>query len=94
MTFTTPTISICIPTYNRLDYLQQTLENIFSTFSEISHEVIVVDGGSNDGTQQYLRALHTDKQIVHIQENNIQGAARATATAYAAATGKYIIKRN
>ncbi len=48
-----PKVSICIPTCNRRDYLAQTLESVFSqTYKDF--EVVVVDDGSTDGTQEML----------------------------------------
>lgn len=49
-------LSICIPTYNRASYLQETLENVFS-FKEASLpqvEVVVCDNNSPDNTQEVL----------------------------------------
>ena len=53
-------ISICIPVRNRIEFLPKTIANIISIFgsylgSEI--EICLVDGGSNDGTQNYLEDL-------------------------------------
>jgi glycosyltransferase involved in cell wall biosynthesis len=49
-----PKVSICIPTYNRKDYLKETLDSIFSqTYKD--YEVVVVDDGSTDGTEEMLK---------------------------------------
>jgi abequosyltransferase len=50
----TPTLSICIPTYNRANYLDQTLNNILSIVPS-SIKVIVYDGNSQDGTKGILK---------------------------------------
>jgi len=50
------TLSICIPTFNRKEYLKQLLESIFSqNFSDI--EICVSDNHSLDGTFEYLHQL-------------------------------------
>ena len=54
-------LSIVLPTYNRFRNLKQTLELLFKEFELISYETIVVDGGSTDGTLEYLEAL----ELVH-----------------------------
>lgn len=49
-----PTVSICIPTYNRKDYLKETLDSVFDqTYKD--YEVVVVDDGSTDSTEEMIR---------------------------------------
>jgi len=49
-----PTVSVCIPTYNRKDYLKEALESVFAqTYKD--YEVIIVDDGSTDGTDQMIK---------------------------------------
>src|SRR5690349_13467291 len=50
------TISISIPTFNRYDLLQRTLESIFNQ-SEKPDEIIVVDDRSTDKTWEYLKTV-------------------------------------
>src|SRR5262245_34837999 len=69
-----PKFSVVIPTYNRLDFLKQTLSSVWNqTFAD--YEVIVVDDGSNDGTHDYLLDLDNKVQVVR-QANSGPGAAR------------------
>jgi glycosyltransferase involved in cell wall biosynthesis len=46
----TPTISICIPTYNRAWSLGQAIDSALSQTGDVPCEVLVVDDGSTDGT--------------------------------------------
>ena len=49
-----PTVSICIPTYNRKDFLKQALESAFAqTYKD--YEVIILDDGSTDGTGEMIK---------------------------------------
>ena len=48
-------LSICIATYNRADFITETLDSIFSQNTN-KIEVIVVDGGSTDGTEDVVKA--------------------------------------
>jgi glycosyltransferase involved in cell wall biosynthesis len=49
-----PKISICTPTYNRKDYLKETLDSIFAqTYRD--YEVVIVDDGSTDGTEEMIK---------------------------------------
>jgi abequosyltransferase len=42
-------LSICIPTLNRADFIGETLDSIVAQL-EPGVEIVIVDGGSNDGT--------------------------------------------
>ena len=71
-----PKVSICIPTYNRKDYLKDTLDSIFAqTYKD--YEVIVVDDGSTDGTKDMLDKAGYNLRY-HWQENAGNAAARNT----------------
>ena len=49
-----PTVSVCIPTYNRKTYLRETLQSVFAqTYKD--YEIVVVDDGSTDGTDQMIK---------------------------------------
>jgi glycosyltransferase involved in cell wall biosynthesis len=67
-------VSICIPTYNRKAYLKETLESVFSqTYKDF--EVVVVDDGSSDGTEEMIKNLGYNIRY-HWQENSGDAAAR------------------
>ena len=81
-----PKVSICIPTYNRKDYLRQTLDSIFAqTYKD--YEVIVVDDGSTDGTKDMLDHFGY-KLHYHWQAN--AGAAAARNALIRLAKGEFI----
>lgn len=82
----TPTVSVIIPTYNRAHLVKEAIDSVLSqTYRDF--EIIVVDDGSTDGTEQVL-APYKDKIIYIYQEN--QGGAVARNTGIKAARGKYI----
>lgn len=63
-------ISVCIATYNRKDYLKEALESVFrQTYKDF--EVIVLDDGSTDGTEEMVASLNYPiryyKQVNHGQ---------------------------
>lgn len=48
-------LSICIPTLNRADFIRETLDSIVAQL-EPSVEIVIVDGGSTDGSDQVVAA--------------------------------------
>jgi len=70
----TPKVSICVPTYNRKDFLKETLDSIFAqTYTD--YEVVIVDDGSTDGTDDMLKNLGLPIRYYR-QENQGDAAAR------------------
>src|SRR4051794_39618405 len=52
----TPVISVVLPTFNRCDHLPRAIESVLAqTFTDF--ELIVVDDGSTDGSQEYIGGL-------------------------------------
>ena len=69
-----PLVSVCIPTYNRKDYLIETLRSVFAqTFRD--YEVVVVDDGSTDGTTEKIKSCGYNVRYFW-QENAGDAAAR------------------
>jgi glycosyltransferase involved in cell wall biosynthesis len=69
-----PKVNICIPTFNRKDYLKETLDSVFAqTYKD--YEIIIVDDGSTDGTEEMIKNGRY-KVRYHRQENAGDAAAR------------------
>lgn len=62
-----PRVSVVIGTYNRLEFLKPTIETVRDELHNLTHEIIVVDGGSDDGTTQWLIQ---QKDIISIIQHN------------------------
>lgn len=64
-------LAICIPTYNRLEYLKVLLESIFCQIQN-GVEIVISDNASVDGTEDYCRSLcQTRTDITYYrQESN------------------------
>ncbi|MBI9043087.1 MAG: glycosyltransferase [Anaerolineaceae bacterium] len=60
-------ISIVLGTYNRRRFLEATIDNIRKHSITVPYEIIVVDGGSTDGTLQWLSR---QKDIITIIQHN------------------------
>ena len=82
-----PKVSAVIPTYQRAIKVQRAVESILAqTFSDI--EIIVVDDGSSDGTQEALRNAFGHK-IRYFSQTN-QGVSVARNKGIAEARGEWI----
>ncbi|MFA5238553.1 MAG: glycosyltransferase [Phycisphaerae bacterium] len=81
-----PVVSVCIPTYNRKDYLKETLLSVFAqTYKD--YEIVIVDDGSTDGTEEMIKQFGRNIRY-HWQKNTGDAAARNKLLELAA--GKYI----
>jgi GT2 family glycosyltransferase len=79
-------VSVIIPTYNRRGYIRQAVESVLAqTFQDL--EIIVVDDGSTDGTDEVLRDY--SNRITYIYVEN-RGFVEARNTGMKAASGEYI----
>jgi GT2 family glycosyltransferase len=64
-----PDLSICIVTLNAQQYLRNCLESIQKHASGLSHEIIVVDNGSSDGTLTMLKESYPEIAVIANHEN-------------------------
>lgn len=64
---TAPEISIVMGSYNRRPFLQAAIESVRDNGITAPYEIIVVDGGSNDGS---LKWLEQQKDIITIIQHN------------------------
>ena len=82
-------ISICIPTYNRLSHLKRCLSSIRNGFGDYPYEVIIADGGSTDGTLEYLKDLDDDN-VRLIEQGKLTGAVKAFNACFKKAENEYV----
>lgn len=64
-------LSICIPTYNRKNYLQNTLDSIISQkiFTSGQIEIIVSDNASIDGTEEMVQQFIASSPYIRYYRN-------------------------
>ena len=85
---TTPTVSVCIPTYNGAQYVERTIRSVLAqTFEDF--ELVVRDDGSTDDTLAVVQSIDDERvRIVAGREN--AGAGANFALAVAEATGTHV----
>ena len=82
-----PEVSVILPTYNRLTYLERALRSILQQI-DVRYEIIIVDDGSTDGTAAWVTANFPEVNLVQLERN--QGAAAARNCGIKQARGTYI----
>jgi glycosyltransferase involved in cell wall biosynthesis len=87
-----PKVSVVIPTKNRRELLRETLASVM-TQSYPNWEAIVVDDGSNDGTEELVKATAFADQRVRFvrRERKPPGAPTCRNIGLSLASGDYVI---
>lgn len=88
-----PLISLVTGTYNRLPHLQNMLSSLREACGRRLHErleIIIVDGGSSDGTLEWLEG----KPVTLIKHGELRGAIRAFNDGCAVATAPFVLLAN
>ncbi len=71
-----PKVSIVLGTYNRLEFLQATIASVRASQISVPCEIIVVDGGSTDGTINWLTEQRDIISIVQHNREMVDGKSR------------------
>src|SRR5689334_25157413 len=82
-------ISVVIPTYNGRRFLLDTLESVYAQ-TLLPEEVIVVNDGSTDGTEELLRSVEPRFQTLRWVSQSNHGVAHARNRGVQLATGDTI----
>ena len=67
-------ISVVIPTFNRLIYLERAIKSVLNQTIKVN-EIIIVDDGSNDGTSEFIHSKYPELKYI-FQSNSGVSAAR------------------
>ncbi|RLD09343.1 hypothetical protein DRI50_12290, partial [candidate division KSB1 bacterium] len=87
-----PITSIIIVSYNVRAFLEQALLSLREALKDYSHEIIVVDNASSDGTPVFLKRHFHDVLLIENSEN--LGFARANNIGMAHSRGEFICLLN
>ncbi|MFT4300586.1 MAG: glycosyltransferase [Desulfovibrio sp.] len=83
-----PLVSVIIPTYNYARFLSEAVRSVLSQKTDnLNVEIIVVDDGSTDDTQDVAKTLGTG--VTYVRQDN-QGLAAARNTGLRAAHGDFV----
>ncbi|MEB3827947.1 glycosyltransferase family 2 protein [Phormidium sp. CCY1219] len=85
-----PKISVCIPTYNRVELLPFAIESVLQQKIR-DVEIIVCDDGSTDDTPELMEKL-SDRRLRYIRHPQNIGKSNNMRSGFEAATGEYFIK--
>ena len=83
-----PDVSVVIATYNMGAYIHQAVASVLAQ-QDSDLEVVVVDDGSEDNTQEALRAFADEPRVRVLSQEN-QGQPKAKNAGIRAARGRYI----
>ncbi len=81
-------VSVIMPSYNHVRYIGMAIDSVLSqTLEDI--ELIIIDDGSTDGTQEVLRGIRDERVRCVLRERNV-GAAQGSNEGIAMARSPYI----
>jgi glycosyltransferase involved in cell wall biosynthesis len=83
-------LSIVIPVYNEKNTIEKIISQVQSVNLDLDKEILLVDDGSTDGTQEILRKLEGDEVRIFIHDLN-QGKGKALQTGFSKASGDFVI---
>lgn len=87
-----PYISIVTGTYNRLSSLKRFINSVRKSVGiGIPYEIVVVDGGSTDGTLEWLKS---ESNVVLIEHGKLLGAVKSFNDGCGKSSGRYVILAN
>jgi glycosyltransferase involved in cell wall biosynthesis len=85
-----PLISVIIPTYNYAGYILDAVDSVCrQDYPDDKIEIIIVDDGSTDNTEEILQGLIKSKRIHYFYQQN-KGKAAATYKGIQLANGSYL----
>lgn len=86
-------LSIVVPCFNKYNFTKSCLQDLFQLPNDI-HEIVIVDNGSTDETQQELQQISHQSNFKYIRNNVNVGFAGACNIGYAAASAPNVLFLN
>lgn len=88
-----PMVSVCIITYNKKEFIRETIESVLMQKTQYAYEIVIGDNASSDGTQQILREYYenqNDKMTIILNYENLELTNNMFRT-MSCCKGKYIV---
>lgn len=87
----TPRLSIVVPVFNEAATLGQLIESVRGALNDASHEIILVDDGSTDGSRAMIEAFATEGRMVALFHAENRGKGAALRSAFGVVRGDVIV---
>lgn len=85
----TPEISICFPVFNEADFIDKLLESVVDS-APLNKEILLIDGGSTDGTREKIKEWAHRKSGIELVENSDRYVPHGFNKAYRQSKAPYI----
>ena len=87
------TLTVIIPVFNEKDYIERCIESVISSTEGIENmELLLIDGGSTDGTQEIIKKFVDRHEFIKIFENEKKIIPTALNIGIRKSCGKYIVR--
>jgi len=83
------TVSICIPTYNQVEYLKKCIQSILVQ-DYLDYEIVISDDSTNDTVKSYIDSLDLNEKISYYRNSPSLGTPENWNHSISKAQGKYI----
>jgi len=85
----TTLVSVIMPVYNRVDTVKNAVDSVLGQTYQ-NFELIVIDDGSEDGSNELLKKFN-DERIILLENESCQGVSKARNRGLESANGEYIM---
>jgi GT2 family glycosyltransferase len=85
-------LSVLLVNYNDREHLSRCLSSLKGQIENISHEIVIVDNDSSDGSQDFIRETYPDVRLICNSEN--VGFARANNRGLQECGGEFVLLLN
>jgi glycosyltransferase involved in cell wall biosynthesis len=82
-------VSICIPTYNQVEYLKKCIQSILVQ-DYLDYEIVISDDSTNDSVKSYIDSLSLNEKISYYRNSPSLGSPENWNASIYRAKGKYI----